>query len=195
VSKHVSFKDTLARIKELNDLELVSLTQKQLPYVTVAYEELMRRYQAHLHSIALRYVGNNADAEEVVHDVMLKVFVNIKKFESRSSFKTWIYRLTYNESVDKIRAIAKHATDQDQEVDLIPAEETEQCSSSELSAIDSWMNKLNAIDRSIVVFRVQFELDFKEIAQIVDLNLSTVKMKHKRALEKLKNSNITRSLS
>jgi RNA polymerase sigma-70 factor (ECF subfamily) len=190
VSKHVSIKDALTRIKELDELELVSLTQKQLPYVTIAYEELMRRYQKHLHSIALRYLSNNADAEEVVHEVMLKVFVHIKKFENRASFKTWIYRLTYNESVDKIRAIAKHATVQDQEIDFLPAEETEHGNSSEFNTIDSWMKTLNAIDRSIVVFRVQFELDFKEIAEIVGLNLSTVKMKHRRSLEKLRRLNV-----
>tara|TARA_R110001592_G_scaffold103247_2_gene290976 strand:+ start:14302 stop:14889 length:588 start_codon:yes stop_codon:yes gene_type:complete len=195
VSKHVSIKDTLTRIKELDELELVALAKKQLPYVSFAYEELMRRYQTQVHSIALRYLNNHADAEEVVHEVMLKIFVHLKKFEGRSSFKTWIYRLTYNESVDKIRAIAKHAAAHNQEIESIPAEEVEHLNSSELSAIDSWMKTLNAIDRSVVVFRIQFELDFKEIAQIVDLNLSTVKMKHKRALEKLRKSNITRRLT
>lgn len=195
MSKHTSIKDTLTRIKELDELGLVALAKRQLPYVTFAYEELMRRYETHLYNIALRYLNNNADAEEVVHEVMLKVFVNLKKFEGRSSFKTWIYKLTYNESVDKIRAAARHSSTQNQDLELIAAEEVEHLSSSELSTIDSWMKTLNAIDKSIVVFRIQFELDFKEIAQIVDLNLSTVKMKHKRALEKLRNSNITNRLS
>ena len=194
MSKHTSIKDTLTRIKELDELGLVVLAKKQLPYVTFAYEELMRRYETHLYNIALRYLNNNADAEEVVHEVMLKVFVNLKKFEGRSSFKTWIYKLTYNESVDKIRAVARHPSTQNQDIELTAAEEVEPLSSSELSAIDSWMKTLNAIDKSIVVFRIQFELDFKEIAQIVDLNLSTVKMKHKRALEKLRNSNISNRL-
>lgn len=196
MSKGPTHKDTLTRIKKLDELVLVSLAQKQLPYVTFAYEELMRRYQKHLHSIALRYLSNNADAEEVVHDVMLKVFVRITKFESRSSFKTWIYRLTYNESVDKIRSREKHATAPlDQETELSVSDELELCNASELNAIDSRMKTLNAVDRSIVVFRVQFELEFKEIAEIVELNLSTVKMKYKRALEKLRHSNNKSDLS
>lgn len=195
MSKHTSIKDTLTRIKELDELELVALAQRQLPYVTFAYEELMRRYQKQLHSIALRYLRNNSDAEEVVHDVMLKAFVNLKNFENRSSFKTWIYRLTFNESVDKIRAVSKHPSTPELEVDLLPSREIQHSLSAESAILDQWMKQLNAIDRSIIVFRVQFELDFKEIAQIVDLNLSTVKMKHKRALEKLRKSNITNRLS
>ncbi len=195
MSKKPTFKDTLTRLKELDELELVLLTQKQLPYVTKAYEELMRRYQTQLHSIALRYLANHADAEEVVHDVMLKVFIHIKKFEKRSSFKTWIYRLTYNESVDKIRSLTKHQTLQDQDIETIAAEQKRHFQSSELKALDEWIKTLPAVDRSIVVFRVQFELDFKEIAEIVDLNLSTVKMKHIRALEKLRNSNIKHHFS
>lgn len=190
-----TFKDTLTRLKELDELELVVLSQKQLPYVTKAYEELMRRYQTQLHSIALRYLANHADAEEVVHDVMLKVFIHIKKFENRSSFKTWIYRLTYNESVDKIRSITKHQTDQDQDVEIIASESNHFHQTSELKVLDDWIKTLPPVDRSIVVFRVQFELDFKEIAEIVDLKLSTVKMKHIRALEKLRNSNIKHHFS
>lgn len=187
MSKHPSLKDTLTRLKELDEQELVSLTQKQLPYVTAAYEELMRRYQSQLHSIALRYLANHADAEEVVHEVMLKVFIHLKKFENRSSFKTWVYRLTYNESVDKIRSVTKHATGEDQDLESIPAEQKDHLQASELKSLDHWLKTLSALDRSIVVFRVQFELDFKEIAEIVDLKLSTVKMKHICALEKLKN--------
>jgi RNA polymerase sigma-70 factor (ECF subfamily) len=187
VTKPASFKDTRARIKALNEPELVVLVKKQLPYVTTAYEELMRRYQTQLHSIALRYLNNDADAEEVVHEVMLKVFVNIRKFEHRSSFKTWIFRLAYNESVDKIRANSKHILSGGSEGDDYPAEETSTIHTPEINDLDSRMKMLNAVDRSIVVFRVQFELDFKEIADIVDLNISTVKMKYSRALEKLRN--------
>ena len=185
MSEKPILRNVRARLKEMDEQELVCLTQKQLPYVTTAYEELMRRYQTQLHSIALRYLANHADAEEVVHEVMLKVFVHLKKFENRSSFKTWIYRLTYNESVDKIRCLSRHSNSQSMDIELIPAEESHQNQTSELKQLDQWMKTLDAIDRSIVVFRVQFDLEFKEIAEIVNLNLSTVKMKHIRALEKL----------
>ena len=162
------------------------LVKKQLPYVTTGYEELMRRYQAQLHSIAWRYLNNDADAEDVVHEVMLKVFVHIKKFEQRSSFKTWIFRLAYNESVDKIRANSKYIFSENGENEEQSTEEHNAIDRPEIANLNTKMKMLGAVDRSIVVFRVQFELDFKEIAEIVGLNISTVKMKHSRALDKLR---------
>lgn len=79
MTQHPSLKDIKARLKELDDQALVALAQKQLPYVTSAYEELLSRYQHQLFNIAQRYLSNSADAEEVVHEIMLKVFVHLKK--------------------------------------------------------------------------------------------------------------------
>jgi RNA polymerase sigma-70 factor (ECF subfamily) len=54
--------------------------------------------------------------------------------------------------------------------------------------IDLWLANLSVEERSIVVFRIVSGLKFNEISEIVDQNLSTVKMRYKRALEKIPNN-------
>jgi RNA polymerase sigma-70 factor (ECF subfamily) len=61
-----------------------------------AFEELMRRYNASLLRVAQIYVPSRAVAEEVVQDTWIGVFNGIDRFETRSSLKTWIFRILTN---------------------------------------------------------------------------------------------------
>lgn len=68
--------------------------------------DLNKLYQTHkllVYNVALNYVQNSQDAEEVTQDVFVKVFQSIETFKSNSSIKTWIYRITINQSLDFIK--------------------------------------------------------------------------------------------
>ncbi|HBO92124.1 MAG TPA: RNA polymerase subunit sigma, partial [Gammaproteobacteria bacterium] len=82
-----------AQLAEKSDQQLVAIARRQLPHVTLAYEVLMRRYQDALIRTCTRYLNSVEDAEEVVHEVMLKVFHGLARFKGESSFKTWLYRI------------------------------------------------------------------------------------------------------
>jgi RNA polymerase sigma-70 factor (ECF subfamily) len=62
----------------------------------LAFGELVRRYQARLMRLAQTTVGNRAVAEEVCQDTWLAVVRGVERFEGRSSFKTWLYRILLN---------------------------------------------------------------------------------------------------
>lgn len=175
-----------ARLKQLNDDELLLIARKQLPHVTLAYEVLMRRYQDALMRTCNRYLGSSHDAEEVVHEVMLRVFHGLPKFKGESSFKTWLYRIAYNESMTLLRK----RKDQDSFDTVADSSFMAEGQSVERDVmgmrVDRWVSQLNENDRTIVIFRAVAELEFKEIAIIVDMKLSAVKMRYQRALEKLK---------
>ena len=57
-----------------------------------------------VYNLALHYLHNAEDAEEVTQDVFLKVYKSLSKFEGRSSAKTWIYRITINQCLDRLKA-------------------------------------------------------------------------------------------
>ncbi len=61
-----------------------------------AFEELIYRYDKNVLGIAHSYIGNNEDAKDIYQEVFLRVFKGIKKFEFRSEFSTWLYRVTTN---------------------------------------------------------------------------------------------------
>jgi RNA polymerase sigma-70 factor (ECF subfamily) len=69
----------------------------------VALEELMERFAPRVHRLAFGITRNEADAEEVVQDVFLRLFRKIDAFEGRSALSTWIYRITVNTALIKRR--------------------------------------------------------------------------------------------
>jgi RNA polymerase sigma-70 factor (ECF subfamily) len=175
------------RLSQLDDNELLRIARIQLPYVTTAYEVIFHRYHSKLIQVCYRYLGSIEEAEETVSDTMLNVFNNIHRFEGRSSFKTWIYQIAHNQSLNRLRKKKLTLVAMD-EADFIAEEQVESVSFEDNEKIDLWLANLSVEERSIVVFRIVSGLKFNEISEIVDQNLSTVKMRYKRALEKIPNN-------
>jgi RNA polymerase sigma-70 factor, ECF subfamily len=65
--------------------------------------ELAERYSARIRQLALRHVRNEEDADEVVQDVLLKVCRSIDSFRGDSALSSWIYRITFNTSMSRLR--------------------------------------------------------------------------------------------
>jgi RNA polymerase sigma-70 factor, ECF subfamily len=61
-----------------------------------AFERLIYNYDRAVLSIAMRYVRNNDDAKDIYQEVFIRVYKSLKKFEFRSEFSTWIFRITTN---------------------------------------------------------------------------------------------------
>ncbi len=68
-----------------------------------AFAELVERHQSRVYHHALRLMGSAEDAEEVLQDTFLQVFRNLDRFEERSRFSTWIYRIATNEALMRLR--------------------------------------------------------------------------------------------
>ena len=172
------------RLSQLDDIELVRIARLQLPYVTTAYEVLFHRYHNKLIQVCYRYLGSSQEAEEAVNDTMLNVFNSLAKFEDRASFKSWIYRIAHNQAMTRLRKKQLDLVDLN-EAEQIPAEEAQNSLTEGRESINHLLAQLSIEERSIVVFRIAGDLDFSDIALIVEQKLSTVKMRYKRALEKM----------
>jgi len=68
-----------------------------------AFRRLVERHSRGLFQLAFRLTGNEPDAEDVVQDAFLKAYRELKRFESRSSFRTWLHRITVNCAYDLLR--------------------------------------------------------------------------------------------
>lgn len=187
MNRPVTRRPARAQLAEKNDDQLVAIARRQLPHVTLAYEVLMKRYQDALMRTCTRYLGSLHDAEEVVHEVMLKVFHGLARFKGESSFKTWLYRIAHNESMSYLRKRKDQlALDAVSEDDYLSTDQHRVEMDVMGQRLDRWISRLGLEDKTIVVYRAIAELEFKEIAEIMDMNLSAVKMRYQRALEKLK---------
>lgn len=70
----------------------------------MTFDEIYFEHQKLVYNLALQYVQNIEDAEEITQDVFVKVFDNLNSFKKQSSLKTWIYRISIHQSLDFIKA-------------------------------------------------------------------------------------------
>src|SRR5206468_5867016 len=68
-----------------------------------AFEQLVKRYDGRLFSIAQHITHNREDAQDAVQETFLKVFQKLAQFQESSQFSTWLIRITINESLMKLR--------------------------------------------------------------------------------------------
>ncbi|WP_333600892.1 RNA polymerase sigma factor [Flavobacterium sp.] len=67
------------------------------------FEKLYQEYRVLVFNVALNYLQNLEDAEEITQDVFVKVYHSLENFNQKSSFKTWIYRITINQCLDFVK--------------------------------------------------------------------------------------------
>ncbi len=164
-----------------------------------AYEILIQRYQQPVYSLVCRLVNDHAEAPDIVQEVFLKVFRNIGAFRGNSSLKTWIYRIAVNEAYNHRRWFCRHHR---QEVALGSEEGPgplaggvtdpgrspfEQAADRETRAlVEQALEKLNPKFRAAVVLRDIEDLNYEDIATVLDISLGTVKSRIMRGREALR---------
>jgi RNA polymerase sigma-70 factor (ECF subfamily) len=108
---------------QLDDATLVDAIRRR---DEAAFAELVRRYQGPLLRLALVYARSRASAEDIVQDAWLGVLQGIDRFESRSSFKTWLFRILVNRArtrAQRERRIVSFSADCDESAEAsVPAD-------------------------------------------------------------------------
>jgi RNA polymerase sigma factor (sigma-70 family) len=91
---------SLSAPEPASDRELVA---KSSQGDLAAYDELVRRYQTRIYSLAYNMTGSKEDAEDMVQDVFVKAYSSLKNFRGTSSFYTWIYRIAINRTINFVK--------------------------------------------------------------------------------------------
>lgn len=129
--------------------------------------------------LAYSYVNNEQDALDIVQESAYKVIKDCNKVRESQFLSTWIYRIVMNTAIDFIR---KH---KNQAVSLEDMDIPHQDTYREDDPMDL-LKSLEQTDRTILALKYFEELEFKEIAEIMNMNSNTVKARLYRALRKLK---------
>ncbi len=181
----------LADIRTLPDKDLVALIIESGN--TSLFGELYDRYANKIYRKCISMVKNTEDAQDLAHEVLVKAFLNISKFAGNSSFSTWVYAIPYNQCIDFIRSKQRlkiSDTDNERLPDLTD-ESGEELSDKELFEIEinllmQLLQQLNADDRAILLMKYQDDMSIEDIQTILSLNSSAVKMRLKRARDRLR---------
>ncbi|MBI3088148.1 MAG: sigma-70 family RNA polymerase sigma factor [Candidatus Omnitrophica bacterium] len=172
----------------LQDDELIAKLQAR---DESALEALMVQYQARVFGLALRLTGNRQDAEEVLQDVFLAVFQKIGGFRGDSKLSSWIYRITTNAALMKLRKRPKvkeiplaeelGPAMTDEGMIAEPVVDWSRLPNDELDRkelgqrIEQAMNLLPADYRSVVVLRDVEGLSEQEACEILSLSEAALK--------------------
>jgi RNA polymerase sigma-70 factor, ECF subfamily len=162
-----------------------------------AYGTLVVRYSGRLFRVAFRITGNEADAEDVVQDALLRGYQKLESFESRSDFGTWIYRIAVRCALDKIsgskvdeRSRVGETSDREQDEVQIADQEAgpeRLLLSGEIRAMQEIaMHGLSPTERTAFVLRHLEDHTTEEIATVMGIPPNAAKQSVFRAVQKLR---------
>ncbi len=164
---------------------------------TEAFAPLVEENQTRVYHLALRLLGNEADAADAAQDAMIRAYTSLASFRGESRFSVWLYRLTNNVCLDVLRkrkreaAVSLLTEDEDGEsAELEIPDETwsperlaEKAADAE--AVRRAIAALPEELRRILTLREIGGLSYEELADALDLELGTVRSRLNRARKKL----------
>jgi RNA polymerase sigma-70 factor (ECF subfamily) len=174
----------------LND-ENAELIEQVLDGSTNAFDKLMINHQEMVFRIGLQFGKNRENAMDITQNVFLKVYENLKSFQGRSSFKTWLMRIAYNEGTNWIRKNKNELDNEafDEEVNMVqnsPSQEDEVLAQENRSILLRSLLSLNTRYRLAVVLRYFEDKPLREIAHILNCSEGVVKNMLYRSIQKMK---------
>jgi len=161
-----------------------------------AFGELVSRYESKVYSLALKMVRNPEDAEDVLQDTFLRAYRGIKSFKGNSTFSTWIYRITANSALMRLRkrqlpTVSIDDADEREApiniADWAPGPVEQMLNQETQAAMTEAIESLPPEFRQVFVLRDIEELSNAEVAEILDLSVAAVKSRLHRARLKVRN--------
>lgn len=164
-----------------------------------AFRLLVEQHSRALFRLAFRMTGNEQDAEDVVQETFLRAHRQLDKYEARSSFSTWLYRIASNYSLDLIRMRKRHEEKRErgtrEEGDILqdipvntPGPDRIVYSGQIQDRVNEALNELSAQERTAFVLRHFEGLSIEEIGEALGTGTNATKHSIFRAVQKLRRS-------
>ncbi len=168
------------------------LIQDYLGGNTKAFELLVNQNLPALYNFVYRLSGNADEANDIAQEVFVKVWKNLKKFDPKQNFRTWIFSIARNTTIDYFRKkksipfgdmeIGEDTSFEDSLADdeMLPDEIFEQ---KELGTfLEKSLQTLSPEERAIILLHDKEDLTFEEMAKVLKKPMNTVKSQYRRAI-------------
>jgi len=183
-----TFNFQVGRKSKLSDEEVIEeIVRSQSPsMINILYE----RYADKVYRKCISFVKEASIAEDLTHDIFIKVYMNLSSFKQKSKFSTWLYSITYNFCIDYIRKSkkTKHLALEDSKtaVEDIEVENAEDLYYIQAAQLKVLLEKVKAEEKMILLMKYRDEMSIKDIQAALSISESAVKMRIKRAKEKIR---------
>jgi RNA polymerase sigma-70 factor (ECF subfamily) len=159
---------------ERGDTELVRAAQGG---DTEALEELLRRHQDRVHALCRRVTGDDDSGLDATQEALIAIVRGIDRFDGRSSFSTWVYRVATNAALDEVRRRRRRPAllFDDALPEVVNRAEDLAVALAERLDADRALQSLSDDQRAAVVLRDLLDLDYITIAEVLRVPIGTVK--------------------
>lgn len=147
-----------------------------------ALDQLLRRHYDRVHAVCHRVTGNEADAADAAQEALILIVRNLASFDGRSAFGTWVYRIATNASLDELRRRRRRPVlagrDDEGTTPTEPADHHAHEHADRLAdrlRLDAALIAVPEDFRVPVVLRDVGDLEYAEIAEVLDVPVGTVK--------------------
>ena len=149
---------------------------------TEAFERLVRTYENKIYHLALRMCGSSEEASDIAQEAFLAAWRGLPSFRGEANFATWLYRLTSNAAIDYLRRQKKERGDMSLDaVDTGPGPQDAAERTEVRTAVAAGLQQLSEGHRQVLVLREIQGLSYEEIADVLEVDLGTVKSRISRA--------------
>ena len=146
---------------------------------------LIDRYQKPLFNVALRMLRDEQDAEDVTQTVLLNALLNLKRYDPRYRFFSWIYRMAVNESLNVLKTRGRTVALEEEPGFAARDGGTDQATELQ-DRVGKALQQLKPDDRAIVVLRHFVSFSYEEIAEVLEVPVKTVKSRLFTARDRLR---------
>ena len=185
---------TAGRAVSVDDRELVRRAQGE---DQAAFEELVRRHQQRVTAVAGGILRQREDVEDIAQQVFVKAYFSLKRFDQRAAFSTWLYKITVNECWDllrkrKVRPLVYESDLSEEQARQYGAPEERSAPAPDVSdklvarqQVQKLLECLDERDRMMLILKEVEGFAVEEIAEILDINANTVKVRLFRARRRI----------
>ena len=177
---------------DLSDEELIASIVSNND--TLLFEILYDRYSKVVFNKCYGFSRSGQEAEDLTQDVFLKLFVKLGTFKGKSKFSTWLYAFTYNHCVNYVnrstaKKIERNSVDSDQIKDdqYDPEMDDNVIHQLKVQKLKEALELISPEEKMILLLKYQDFLSIRELEEILNVGQSAVKMRLKRAKDKLVN--------
>lgn len=179
---------TLKNINRPSDEDLVKAIVKTND--TLLFEILYDRYAALVYNKCYGFAKDGDEAKDLTQDVFLKLFVKLASFKGKSKFSTWLYAFTYNHCVNYVtrntaKKFEKKAVDYKDIENLSDVENDNSFQEMRVDKLKAALELVSPDEKMILLLKYQDGLSIKDIESVLGIGESAVKMRIKRAKDKL----------
>ncbi|MBT4760383.1 MAG: RNA polymerase sigma factor [Bdellovibrionaceae bacterium] len=170
--------------KSKKDTELVTDVKEGVPG---AFSELVERHRKYMMALVFKMTRDASIADDVVQEALMKAYTKIHLFRGTASFKSWLFRITVNTAKNVLRSKSRYMTPMEENTVAVESKGENKVYNSNLNEI--FVVEINLLpdrQRMALKLRVFDDLNFKEIAEIMQCPYDTAKANYRHALLKLK---------